>query len=280
MTLEGVDSTVAIDPAALKAAGKSFIIRYGGPGGDWKHLTADELRAYQAAGIPVVANAEGSSDGLKLGYSAGVAWATSARDFFQRTLGWPTDRPIYFSVDFDTTSDDWNELDAAFDGIASVIGRAQTGVYGEYSIVEHFAANGKAPWRWQTYAWSNFKVSDKIHLYQYRNSVPFGGTTVDFDRAMVADYGQWTGEDMTPVQAQQLLDIHYAMFTKGTGHPTISVAGKVEATQAQVNTLAAQPPVVAAPIDPAALKAVLLDPEVLNAIATAVVTLHSDRLAS
>ncbi|WP_427422652.1 DUF1906 domain-containing protein [Lysinibacillus fusiformis] len=197
MAIEGVDYTTAQRPtvAALKAAGKQFACRYGGPGGGWKQIDLAEVRELTAAGIAIVANAEGTADGLKGGRSVGIAWAQDAEAHF-KALGMPADRPIYFSVDFDTTSSHWDELDAAFDGIASVIGRGRTGVYGEYSILKHLAAVGKATWFWQTYAWSGGQWFTGNHIEQYKNGVPLGGGTVDLNRAKTADYGQWGLDDM------------------------------------------------------------------------------------
>jgi hypothetical protein len=193
VTTEGVDYAGSRpDPVRLYAAGKRFVVRYGGPGGDWKHLTAAEARALSAAGLMIVANAEGSASGLLGGFDAGASWARQADQHF-RSLGMPADRPIYLSVDFDADSGDWAELDAAMDGAASVIGRARVGVYGEYAVIDHFARNGKARWYWQTYAWSGGSWHPRAHIQQYRNGVTVAGTPdIDLDRAMLADYGQWT----------------------------------------------------------------------------------------
>src|SRR5690349_19691409 len=123
ITTEGVDYAFPPHPNIdqLAAAGIKFACRYGGPGSSDKQLTAAEAQNLNAAGIAIVANAEGSATGLINGFTAGVSWARSAEEHF-RACGMPAGRPIYFSVDFDTTSSDWDELDAAMDGAASVIG--------------------------------------------------------------------------------------------------------------------------------------------------------------
>ncbi|MEV6963847.1 glycoside hydrolase domain-containing protein [Hamadaea sp. NPDC051192] len=251
MSVEGVDYTTPERPsvAALVAAGKVFACRYGGPGGAWKHLDLTEVRQLTAAGIAIVANAEGTADGLLGGRSAGVAWATSAADHF-RLLGMPADRPIYFSVDFDTTSGDWATLDAAFDGIASVIGRARTGVYGEYSIVRHLAGNGRARWFWQTYAWSSGQWYAGNHIEQYRNGVSLGGGTVDLNRANQADYGQWGVDDMSAEADKQIRDLHYAMFTNDLPtRPVGSQSRDAKSTLAMVAEIQAEQKVLAEKVD-------------------------------
>src|SRR4051812_6782757 len=111
MALEGVDYAFPPRPrpAALTAAGIKFAARYGGPGTEDKWIHADEAVALSAAGIYIVANAEGSSGGLANGWATGVSWAKSADAWF-KGIGMPSDRPIYFSVDFDATSSQWSSV--------------------------------------------------------------------------------------------------------------------------------------------------------------------------
>lgn len=207
--IEGVDYAWAPhpSPAALKAAGKHFAVRYVGPGSDGKHLHADELRALTAAGIVVVANAEQAANSLR-GTAAGRAHAVSAVAAL-RALGAPEDCPIYFSVDWDANARDWSAIDAALRGAASVIGEARVGVYGSYATVAHCHSAGTARWFWQTYAWSGGRTPPAyVHLYQYRNNQKVGGASCDFVRALQPDFGQWgttdTGDDDTMTKAEFL----------------------------------------------------------------------------
>lgn len=190
VTIEGVDyawdrPTVS----GLVAAGKKFVVRYGGPGSDGKQIWADELRQLLAAGIAVVANAEGTANGFR-GRTAGIAWAKDAEAHF-RGLGMPGDRPIYFSADWDVQAGEMDEVDAALRGAAEVVGAARVGLYGGYNVIRHAQAAGTARWFWQTYAWSGGRWASGAHLQQYRNGVSLAGGTVDLNRAMVADFGQW-----------------------------------------------------------------------------------------
>lgn len=195
MTIEGIDYAFSVpSAAAVAAAGKRFVVRYGGPGSAGKQLTAGELADLTAHGIAVVANAEGAAGGFR-GAAAGRAWAGSAEQHF-RDLGMPVGRPIYFSVDWFAGPGDWADVDAALRGAASVIGADRVGVYGGYATIEHCAAAGTARWFWQTYAWSAGRWSAHCHLQQYRNGVTIGAVAdCDLDRAMQSDYGQW-GADM------------------------------------------------------------------------------------
>jgi hypothetical protein len=294
MAIEGVDYAFPPHPdiAGLAAAGVQFACRYGGPGTEDKWVHADEAQALAAAGIALVANAEGSQSGLHQGFAAGASWARSADAWF-KGIGMPDGRPIYFSVDFDTTTGDWDELDAAMDGAASVIGRERVGVYGEYSIVAHLIGNGKAKWAWETYAWSGGHWFSGNHIEQYRNGVQLAGADVDLNRAKQADYGQWfpvgmmTEEDMTSLDdvfrnadgndrslAQMIIDKFDGQYTDVYDKQFPRSVG------ARLAALEAKPPVQAAPVDPAALKAVLLDPQVLAAIATAVLDEDHKRSAA
>lgn len=201
MTVEGVDYAFPPIPsaAALKAAGKHFACRYGGPGSGSKQLHAAELAALRAAGIDVVANAEGAPNALRTP-AVGRAWALSARDHF-RALGMPAARPIYFSVDWDAGPGDWAGIDAALRAAAAVIGAENVGVYGSYATVSHCHSAGSARWFWMTYAWSGGRTPPSfVHLYQYRNGQRIGGADCDFTRALQPDYGQWgyvEEDDMT-----------------------------------------------------------------------------------
>ena len=192
MAIEGVDYAGSRpDPVKLYAAGKRFAVRYGGPGGSWKHLTAAEARALTAAGLALVANAEGTADGLLGGWSVGADWARSADQHF-RGLGMPASRPIYLSVDFNVTSSQWPAVREALRGAASVIGPARVGVYGGRLAIEWARRDGVARWFWQTYAWSAGIWVPGNHIEQYNNAEQVAGGVVDLCRARVADYGQWT----------------------------------------------------------------------------------------
>lgn len=277
MSIEGVDYAFGPkpSPAALTRAGKVFACRYGGPGSAGKQLTADELADLTAAGIWVVANAEGTADGLKGGYDVGRAWAQQADAYFRR-LGMPPDRPIYLSVDFDAGPVHWPALDAAMNGAASVIGRERVGVYGGYKVIAHYASMKErlATWYWQTYAWSAGQWHQAAHIQQYRNGVTIDGADCDLNRALVADYGQWTTGDHD--MALNAGDANVVWYTKNlpSGTPVMTPATALLSTQQGVKELLGRPPVEPAPIDQEALNAAVVaamqQPAVLDAIANAV----------
>jgi hypothetical protein len=192
--IEGVDYAWARPTvASLVAAGKRFACRYGGPGSAGKQLDPTEARALAAAGIAIVANAEGRADGLAEGTNAGRDWAVQAEAHFAK-CGMPPDRPIYLSVDFDVTVAGWLNVARALNAAAGVLGPARVGVYGGYKAMLWARRDDVAAWFWQTYAWSGGRWAPGNHCEQYDNGVSMGGGNVDLNRALKADYGQWIPE--------------------------------------------------------------------------------------
>lgn len=215
---EGVDYAFPPRPSiqGLVAAGKKFACRYGGPGSIDKQLDPDEARALSAAGISIVANAEGAAGGLVGGYSTGASWARSAEARF-KACGMPPGRPIYLSVDFDVQPGQWAAVASALRGAADVLGGVhRVGVYGGRHAIEWARRDEVAAWFWQTYAWSSGIWVPGNHIEQYHNGVSLAGADVDLDRALVSDFGQWkvNGADMTAEERAWLYNtaqIVYAM---------------------------------------------------------------------
>jgi hypothetical protein len=244
MAIEGVDYAWARPTvASLVAAGKKFACRYGGPGSAGKQLDPAEAVALAAHGLSIVANAEGTADGLAGGWAVGEAWARDAEEHFAR-CGMPAGRPIYLSVDFDATDSQLKGPVAdALLGAGHVLGAGRVGVYGGYKTIVWARANGLASWFWQTYAWSAGRWAPGNHIEQYDNGVSLGGGNIDLNRALKADYGQWvptggSGEDMTPEQATQLKDLHYNWFINDSvDRPDTSDAGRLRAVEAAVAAL-------------------------------------------
>jgi hypothetical protein len=200
--IQGVDySFDHPTPAELKRAGKHFACRYVYPASQTpgtKNLTRAEATALRDAGIEVVSNYESWAARAESGRGAGQSDARAA-DAQHRACGGPGHRPIFFSVDFDTTSADYRHIDAYFGGVASVIGTSRTGVYGEYDLCRHLidaGLIGKSEsagffYAWQTYAWSAGEYDERCCCAQDKNGVKLGSGTVDLDSAHCADYGQW-----------------------------------------------------------------------------------------
>lgn len=195
-------------PAELCKAGKKFVHRYMFPLSQvpgTKNLTKVEADALKAHGIEIASNYESFSGRAKDGFEAGQTDARAA-DRQHRACGGPADRPIFMSVDFDTTPADFPHIDAYFKGVASVLGKQRVGAYGEYDLVRHLMDNdlvGKSDsaghyYTWQTYAWSAGKFDERCCTAQDKNGVRLGSGTVDLDSAHCVDYGQWGYKSKTP----------------------------------------------------------------------------------
>ncbi len=201
--LEGVDYSDARPGGAhLAQQGKRFAVRYLYPGGQ-KGLTPAEVHDLSSHGIGIPVVFEGGAGGAKQGHGQGVADAHLAQAQLD-TLPLDHRLPIYFAVDFDINGG--NTADATanraavlayLEGVASVIGLARTGVYGGYDTIEFAVAHNAAVWLWQSYAWSAGRVFRGIHLFQYANG-QWGGS-VDFCRALQAEYGQHAPAAPNPV---------------------------------------------------------------------------------
>ncbi|MEU8896301.1 glycoside hydrolase domain-containing protein [Nocardia sp. NPDC048505] len=198
--------------AAIRAAGFDFVVRYLTPGGTslpGKLLTpaeADDLRAHD---ISIVSNWETWADRMLDGYDAGARDAEAGLAQVLR-CGGRTDRPIYFSVDFDATPAQQIPINAYLDGAATVLGRANIGIYGGYWPLHRALDSGHARWAWQTDAWSGGNVESRRNIHQTLRQVVVNGVVCDVNVAETDDFGQWDflqEDDVTPEQDAVLRDI-------------------------------------------------------------------------
>jgi hypothetical protein len=187
----GIDhSSAPPNPALLKAKGVTFVCRYLSTPGNPKNVTLAEAFGLRAQSIDLVLVFETMADRALGGYANGVMDAKAAQE--QATgVQWP-DAPIYFVVDFDESDAQRAQVDAYFDGVASVIGWPRTGGYGGVRAISELFDRKKIRYGWQTYAWSGSPTDwdPRAHIHQTRNGVEFCGIQVDYDTAVKADFGQ------------------------------------------------------------------------------------------
>lgn len=206
MAIEGVDYSFGRPQLTeLFRLGKRFAVRYvswasGGRGrsvldghGNGKVLTRSEVTALRSAGLAIVTNWEFRHDDQLRGRAGGREDALEA-DRIHRHVGGPVRRPIYFSTDFDASSEQLKVCYEYLRGCADIIGWDRVGVYGGFRTIEFMRARN-VRWLWQTYAWSGGRWADDAQLQQYRNGVQLAGADLDLDRAMMSDYGQWEQEE-------------------------------------------------------------------------------------
>lgn len=184
-SLHGIDYSFSRpSPALLASRGVKHVGRYLHDSS--KGLTRSEYDGLRAAGINVWLIFERDGKELLGGFSAGVECANIAEGQ-RNSLGLPA-QPIYFNVDYDAPDSDMPKILDALAGVASVIGAGRVGLYGSYRVIKAAFDAGKIAWGFQTYAWSAGQWEARAQLQQWANG-QWGGT-VDFTRAMTAEYGQ------------------------------------------------------------------------------------------
>lgn len=189
MSIEGVDfSWARPSPQGLLNAGKRFVYRYIGVNVGGKSATRAELDEYTSAGLDVILGYEEDGQELLGGYDAGVRIGHAIQSALN-DLGYPG-AVVYANADFDATEAQQVPINAALDGIASVIGLARLGLYGGYWVIKRAFDAGKITYAMQTYAWSGGNWDPRAQVQQYSNGEQVNGSDVDFDRATQAQFGQ------------------------------------------------------------------------------------------
>jgi hypothetical protein len=175
---------------ALHRSGATFAGRYLASDKDYhnpKDLVPRESAMLKAHGFGRVVVWETAATRSLSGTEAGVADAGNAQEE-ATACGKPTERPIYFAVDFDANPHD---VKMYFQGVNLVLGRQRTGVYGGYDVVKFLMQMGYCNWGWQTLAWSRGLWYPPAQMQQYSIDHVVFGISADYNRGMTADFGQW-----------------------------------------------------------------------------------------
>lgn len=178
---------------------------------DFKPVTRAYADALRAAGLHIVSNYQYGKPGwpdpsdFTRGYDGGVADARMA-SALHAAAGGADSAPIFFSIDEDIDLDTWKSVAVEwFRGINSVLGADRTGVYGHsracaWAIEDGVIGRSTTPghwWAWQTIGWSAGQREPRAVLLQVVVNTPsepgviLGGTHVDVDNVLAADFGQW-----------------------------------------------------------------------------------------
>jgi len=193
--MEGIDYT-NLSPSYVASLGAAFACRYTGYFAGYdinniqrqqgKCLYPSEASQLSQLGVYIVSNWEWYANRPIDSGSVGGDFDAVTANFIATACGMPSDRPIYFSYDYQTDGLAAAELDYIH-AVANVIGLDRTGIYGPYSVVKNYLDMGLISWAWQTYAWSGVLLDPRANIYQYDNSP----ANYDHDRSMTADFGQW-----------------------------------------------------------------------------------------
>lgn len=185
------------DPATIVANGFGGVLRYLSPNAG-KNLDASERDALRAQGLAIGLVWEWYALRANEGHDAGVQDAQAALTQ-ANALGFPSDQPLFFAVDWDATPEQQANINAYLEGAKTVIGD-RVGMYSGYWPLKRAFDAGVLKWGWQTYAWSGSNWDDRAQLRQEQNG-QWGGS-VDFDEDMAGTAGLWTTSQ--PVVAQSV----------------------------------------------------------------------------
>lgn len=189
MEIKGLDySAGAPTPAAVLAAGYSFVVRYVSVPGNPKNLTAAEARGMLDAGIDVAVVFERSADRTLGGAPVGAEDGAAAREQV-KALGGPPRSAIYAAVDFDAQQADMPKVLAYLDAFAEACAPHPAGVYGGFRVIDQ--AQGRVPFLWQAGAWTQGKQHPAAHLRQFAGTITVGGISCDKNIALKPDFGGW-----------------------------------------------------------------------------------------
>lgn len=196
MTIEGVDySWSRPNLSCLYNNGKRFICRYFSFDTTGKTLSPTEAKNIAASGLWIVANWEQSGKGDTHPDDAARQSLKIAHD-----VNMPHGRPIYASADFDIQDYNYDEAQNWITSFHKALGGEYDGraLYSHCDMLEWGYKHGWLKWGWNTYAWSGGQWCGDAQLQQYQNGVTLCSGSVDLDRAMVSDYGQWQPGKLPP----------------------------------------------------------------------------------
>lgn len=182
--MKGIDCATPINQDSacrLVSEGVLFVGRYlvpDYPSLQWKRLTAEEVQACTDNGIKVMSIFEMSSGDMKNG--SGTEHGALAFKEAQ-AIGQPLGKPIFFTVDFEATEEDFATIEQYLRAAKEQIPGYKIGIYGSFFVVEEMSRRGAADYFWQTYAWSNGNIPNVAHVYQHQNDTTLAGLSVDID---------------------------------------------------------------------------------------------------
>lgn len=198
-------------PAAIKRAGHIGAIRYVSnkrPGAAWmtgKPVTLQEAAANAAAGLPtasVYQFGRAETADWKQG-AAGAAIHAPQAISLHKAAGGPTHRPIYIAIDDNPTREHYTQFIRpylqAFSKALAVAGY-QTGVYGNYNVIEWASQDGIGTFYWMHDWGSNGKIHPKTTIHQLPQSrqQTIENVIVDVNEVYASDWGQWTPGSKQP----------------------------------------------------------------------------------
>ncbi|MBW7456573.1 DUF1906 domain-containing protein, partial [Paenibacillus sepulcri] len=106
-------------------------------------------------------------------------------------IGQPQGSAIYFAVDYDAGTQDYEAIAQYLRAAAAQLAGYRTGVYGSYAVIEEMARRKTCSHFWQTYAWSRGKLSQHANIHQYQNDTNVAGVKLDLNESF-GNEGWWS----------------------------------------------------------------------------------------
>lgn len=185
----GVDCSFSHpDYSKLRGAGISFVGRY--LTGEGKSLTRSEALNISGHGLDIFAIFETTSGRMLSGYSAGQFDAVQARHALD-TLKPKGKPPVYFACDFDAEGNSLDKVLEYIRGAVHELGWTDVGVYGGLNLVAAAHRENRCKFLYQTLAWSGGKWFPDAQLRQTAVGLNVASGSVDLDKAVSADFGQF-----------------------------------------------------------------------------------------
>ena len=138
------------------------VLRYGGAGTDSKLATPAEVAHLHGLKKVVGFVYETAANRAVAGKGAGVA-DRMAMEKWAEWIGYPKECPIFYATDFDA---EWGQVSAYYEGVMEGA-TFPSGPYGGVQVVNGFAEAHPHGVSWQTFAWSDGKLSAHASIYQY-----------------------------------------------------------------------------------------------------------------
>lgn len=191
--------------AAVKAAGHLGAVRYVSqrrPGANWmlgKPVSLKETKDFAAHGLATASvyqfGRAGNADWLA--GAAGAATHAPQAIALHKAAGGPTGRPIYIAIDDNPTRAQYtNQIKPYLQAFSAALKAAgyQTGVYGNYNVIDWASKDGIGSFFWMHDWGSGGKIHPRTTIHQLPKAQQrnVGGVVVDINHVYAKDWGQWT----------------------------------------------------------------------------------------
>ncbi|MEX3504725.1 DUF1906 domain-containing protein [Corynebacterium sp. LK2510] len=188
---------------SVKAAGHLGAVRYVSqrrPGADWmvgKPVQRAETEDFKANGLATASVYQfGRAETADWLGGAGAA-ATHAPQAIalHRAAGGPVGRPIYIAIDDNPTRAQYdNQIRPYLRAFSAALTAAgyQTGVYGNYNVIQWCVEDGIGTYFWMHDWGSGGRIHPRAQIHQpARRTTRIDGVECDVNNIYAADWGQW-----------------------------------------------------------------------------------------